>query len=605
MIRLGIDKDEEEIEIGNDRLSIEYCKQNQECYATIKGSYRYVYGLGEKFDHINQKGYTCVNRVEEKFCNQGDKTYCSIPFFFTDSGWGLFVETDNVTTFEFGDEIKCTFPISASLILFVGTPNDIVKEFNNYLGDINVPPSFAFGPWISANRWNSQKDVEGLVNNLEKYDFPASVLVLEAWSDEATFYIWNGAKCEEKDGDEELRYEDLDFSESEYWTDPRKMVKDLKDKGIHTVLWQIPVYKKMEEGVFNSQNKRDDDYAVDNKLCLFNSDGTPYRIPDGNWFAGSHVPDFSNPATKRSWFSKRKYLLDMGIDGFKTDGGEFIYSDEVISFDKKSGKELKNSYCQEYINAYYDAIGKEKVLFSRAGYTGTQRTPILWAGDHQSTFEELRNVYIAAISSACSGIIFWGFDIGGFAGPLPSMDLYLKSTEFACFCPVMQWHSEPDGGQFKELLPSAEGNNERSPWNIANSYKEPLFLDEIRKWHHLRMKLMPYIYKEATKAALEGLPMMKPLFMVNFDDHHSFEWEDEYYFGESLLVAPLLEEGITSRSVYLPRGEWIGFFSKKKYEGGQVIDSEKEVYPVFIRSGYVQDIDGGDCSFLEDIKNIF
>ena len=604
MIRLNLDKGKEEIEALGGKVTFEYSVMDQECCATIKSDYKHVYGLGEKFDHIDQKGNTCVNKVEEKFCNQGEKTYCSVPFFFTDAGWGLFVETDRVTSFEFASEIRCHFPKDASLILFTGKPKDIISEFNSYLGQIKVPPRYAFGPWISANRWNSQKDVEEVVGNLEKYDFPATVLVLEAWSDEATFYIWNGAKYTEKSGDEELKYEDLDLSSSEYWSDPRGMIKSLKEKGIHTVLWQIPVYKKMEEGVFNLQNQKDEEYAIANKLCLFMSDGTPYRIPEGNWFAGSTVPDFSNPETKKAWFARRRYLLDIWIDGFKTDGGEFIYDDDVISFDGKTGKELKNSYCQEYINAYYETLGNENVLFSRAGYTGTQRTPILWAGDHQSTFEELKNAYTAAISAACSGIVFWGFDIGGFAGPLPSMDLYLKSTQFACFCPVMQWHSEPDGGQFKEILPSAEGNNERSPWNIAKSYEKPDFVDKVRVWHQLRMKLLPYIYREAQKAAAKGIPMMRPLFVEDPEDSNSYKWEDEYYFGDALLVAPLLEAEITSRSVYLPQGEWIGLFSQKKYEGGQVIDSEKEVYPVFVKAGLVSDIDEGDCSFLEDIKNM-
>ncbi|WP_049945266.1 glycoside hydrolase family 31 protein [Butyrivibrio sp. AC2005] len=591
MIRLDTNKTCEIIKSDRGDISIIYTKDDGMCHAVIQNNYKHVYGMGEKFDYIDQKGHTCINRVEEKFCNQKDKTYCSIPFFLTDSGWGLFVETDCVTAFEFEKDIRISFPVNASLYLFQGNPLDIIKEFNNYIGPINTPPRYAFGPWVSANRWNSQKDVEEVVEKLEKHDFPATVLVLEAWSDEATFYIWNGAKYDEKTGNEVFTYEDFDFSESKYWDDPRQMVTDLKEKGIHTVLWQIPVYKKMEEGIYNLQNEMDEKYAIDNKLCLYMKDGSPYRIPEGNWFAGSLVPDFSKPKTKDAWFSKRQYLLDMGISGFKTDGGEFIYDDAVVSYGNKTGKELKNTYCQEYTNTYYDYLGKEHVLFSRAGYTGVQRTPILWAGDHQSTYEELKNVYTAAISAACSGIIFWGFDIGGFAGPLPSADLYLKSTQFACFCPVMQWHSEPDGGQFKEILKGAEGNNERSPWNIAASYDMPDLIDELRKWHKLRMKLVPYIYREAKKAADKGIPMMRTLFMENPLDEKVFDWEDEYYFGDDLLVAPLLEENVKSRELYLPKGKWTGMFSKDLYEGGCVITSDKEDYPVFIRQEADFDID--------------
>lgn len=585
MIRLDIKKEHTIIPLNETSIEVSFTKDTRCVIAEIKSDYNHVYGLGEKFDSIDQKGKVCESRVEEKFCNQGEKTYCTIPFFFTDAGWGMYIETDRVIKYEFGDTIKCRIPEDAVPIIFTGSPAEIVAEFNSYIGSIKVPPEYAFGPWVSANRWNCQKDVEETVRNLEKYDFPATVLVLEAWSDEATFYIWNGSKYKEKSGEEGFGYQDFEFSESKYWNDPKQTVSDLKKKGIHTVLWQIPVYKKLEEGVTNAQSKADEEYAIENRLCLFKKDGTPYRIPEGNWFAGSLVPDFSNPKTKEAWFKKRKYLTDMGVAGFKTDGGEFIYEDDVISFDGKTGKELKNAYCQEYINSYYEYLGGDGILFSRAGYTGASCTPILWAGDHQSTFEELRNAYVAALSAACSGIAFWGFDIGGFAGPLPSEELYLRSTQFACFCPVMQWHSEPDGGQFKELLKGAEGNNERSPWNMAAVYNDPEYLDEIRKWHHLRMKLLPYIYKQAVKSADAGLPMMRPLFMVNPGDKNSYGWEDEYYFGEDLLVAPLLKENEDRRKVYLPEGKWTGFFSKKEYEGKRVIDSSLEEYPVFIRQG--------------------
>lgn len=96
-----------------------------------------------------------------------------------------------------------------------------------------------------------------------------------------------------------------------------------------------------------------------------------------------------------------------------------------------------------------------------------------------------------------TGIPFWSFDIAGFAGPLPSPDLYRRATQLACFVPVMQWHSEPDGGQFKELMPGMDGNNERSPWNIAKAWNCPAFIDEMRFWHRLRINLLPYLYSTA------------------------------------------------------------------------------------------------------------
>ena len=633
--------------------------------AAITLPYRGAYGLGEKFDAVNQKGKRCVNQVVEKFCEQGALTYCSVPFFFTDSGFGLLARTAEKTVFDFGalrnepsvsapeqdgvadgtgkngdisartddGTILTEAPRGTELVLFTGTPREILSSLAELLGPVTPPPDYAFGPWISANGWHCQRDVERVLGELKKYDFPATVLVLEAWSDEATFYIWNGARYTPKADGGAFRYEEFDFTEDGLWPDPKGMVKRLAAEGIATVLWQIPVYKAMEPGAENAQNALDAADAVKRKLCVFvrgasppavkaSADAAggqaealcadtrgmrmalpeqspaaagrisseqlpaePYRIPPGNWFAGSLIPDFTNPQTRRTWFEKRRYLLEMGVAGFKTDGGEFIYRDDLIFADGSTGREQKNAYCQTYVDAYRDFAGKERLLFSRAGYTGAKRTPILWAGDHRSTNDELQNVFRAAMSAACSGISFWSFDIGGFAGPLPDLDLYRRATQWACFTPVMQWHSEPVGGQFRELLPGAEGNNERSPWNIALSHGAPAFIGELRYWYRLRMALLPYLVREAQASAAAGLPLMRPLLLDCMEDGEAARWEDEYYLGEALLVAPLLEKEQTRRTVYLPHGAWTGLFSGQRYEGGRPVDSAPERFPVYVRAG--------------------
>lgn len=211
--------------------------------------------------------------------------------------------------------------------------------------------------------------------------------------------------------------------------------------------------------------------------------------------------------------------------------------------------------------------------------------PIHWGGDQQSENSELRAVFGAGLSAAMTGIPFWSFDIAGFAGPLPTADLYRRATQLACFVPALQWHSEPDGGQFKEIMPGADGNNERSPWNIAQAWGDSELLDEIRFWHNLHMNLVPYIYSSAVDCCEEYRPMMRPLVYTWSKHRQAVEWEDEYMFGESLLVAPLFEENQTSRKLWLPPGKWYGFFSKKQYNGDVLITSE-ERFPVYIRDGH-------------------
>lgn len=568
--------------VGNARLSRAGGK------LTVALQYRGAYGMGEKYDSLNQKGRVVINQVEEKFCFQGDKTYCPAPFFWTDSGFGLYVDTYEITIFSFEEgRIDITLPETADVVLFSGTPEQILREYMNLFGPAVLPPEWAMGVWVSANRWNRQSDVEALLEKLKKHDFPASVIVLEAWSDEATFYIWNGARYTPVEGGKPLHYEDFDFSGT-LWPDPKKMVQQIHENGQKLLLWQVPVYKKQGlEEPQNAQNDLDRADAAARKLCVTMENGTPYTIPVGHWFSGSMVPDFTNPDTRQSWFAKRQYLLDIGVDGFKTDGGEFIYDRNAHFFDGTSGKEGMNRYARDYTRSYGDFVAGRGVIFSRAGFSGQHIVPCHWGGDQQSRNCELASVLKAGLSAAATGILFWGFDLAGFAGPLPSVDLYRRATQMACFCPIMQWHSEPDGGQFRELMPGAEGNNERSPWNMAEAYAAPEFMDEIRYWHKLHDALRPYLWETAQKCVREAKPFMRPLIYEWTHDEQVLSCEDEYLLGNDLLVAPLLKENAVGREVYLPAGTWYGFFDGREYSGGQTINVFwKDRFPVFFRNGF-------------------
>lgn len=536
--------------------------------------YRGAYGLGERFDALNQKGRRVVCEVEEKFCFQGNKSYCPAPFFWTDNGFGLYAGTCETTVFDFREgEILAQLPEGCEVTLFSGTPDGIISEYISLFGPPVLPPGWVFGPWISANRWSCQADVEAAVAEAEALGFPVSVLVLEAWSDEATFYIWRGAKYAPRPGGAPLSLSDFDFSGSP-WPDPAGMIRRLHERGIRVLLWQAPVYKALgPDEPENEQHRLDCEDAVRRGLCVKNADGSPYTIPEGHWFPGSMIPDFTNPDTLESWFAKRRYLLEMGVDGFKTDGGEFVYSEDARFSDGSTGREGKNRYARDYTEAYARFIGPERALFSRAGFAGQHRTPMLWAGDQQSVNSELASALRAGLSAALSGIAFWGFDIAGFAGPLPSPELYLRATQLACFCPVMQWHSEPDGGQFRELMPGAEGNNERSPWNMERAFGLPGFAQEVLYWHRLREALLPYLLETARDCAAQGRPMLRPLVYYWPEDEAVLDCEDEFLLGHDLLVAPLLDEGARGRSVYLPSGQWRDLFTGELHEGPKVLDT--------------------------------
>lgn len=555
-------------------------QKEEEAVLKLKKNYNAVYGLGERFNGVNQKGKRVHGEVIEKFCHQGEISYCPVQFFMTDAGFGFFTDTKTVVDYAFEEEISITlrkdhegkYPKG---FLLTGSITEMLQEYITRTGAVRRIPRWSLGIWMSANRWHTEKEVLEQVEEAEKLEFPGSVLVVEAWSDEATFYR---------------------FNEHGEWPHPEKMIQTLKEKGIHTVLWQIPVLKKMEKEKSHPVLKEDIEYAVKKDLCVKNQDGSLYRIPEGHWFSGSLLPDFSKKETRDWWFSKRQYLLDMGVDGFKTDGGEFVLTDEAEVEDGRTGKELRNAFAEDYIRAYEEFVGPERVLFSRAGYTGQQRFPIQWAGDQQSEWSELRGVLSAGLSAGLSGIVYWSFDIGGFAGPLPTAELYERATQLALFMPVMQWHSEPVGGQFAELMPSAGGINDRSPWNLARIYGDEEFLKNIRKLHNLRMNFLPYLAWEAERSAREGLPMARHLCLDYQEEPYNKCFEREFLLGD-LLICPVVEEGMKEITVYLPKGKWypvssvlFGNVQEEKevfYEGCAfyVLPVKEHGIPVFLKEG--------------------
>ena len=315
----------------DDRNTVTALEQRGKLYG------KHIWGSGERFHAVDLKNSASSGSVTEKFTRQGEHTYLPVPFFCTEQGTGCFKDSCIPVQMDFTDGFvtrqETTGKELAHDLWFFGSPAEILYQFIRYTGKPALPPDWAFGVWISANGWNSDAEVNAQLAALEKYDYPADVMVLEAWSDERTFYCWNGP---------------------EYWKDPRRTVQGIKKAGLHPVLWQIPVIKKEHDGEPGAQLLEDEREAIERRYCIFREDGTPYRIPEGVWFSGSLLPDFTNPETVEWWFSKRRYLLEMGIEGFKTDGGEFLLDDSVRLYNGLSGKEAHNLYPGQYISAYHD-----------------------------------------------------------------------------------------------------------------------------------------------------------------------------------------------------------------------------------------------------------
>jgi alpha-D-xyloside xylohydrolase len=169
---------------------------------------------------------------------------------------------------------------------------------------------------------------------------------------------------------------------------------------------------------------------------------------------------------------------------------------------------------------------------------------------------------------------------------LPTAELYIRATEMAAFSPVMQWHSDLVNGQFNNLVPSAGGINDRSPWNMAQFCSDNNIIDVSLKYANMHMNLSPYLYQIAKECADQSKPMMRHLYYDYHDDKNVVNIEDEFMLGD-LLVAPIMDEGKSKRSVYLPKGEWMNIFTGKEDVGESSIEVHAAIdeIPVFIKKG--------------------
>lgn len=555
-----------------------------------------VYGLGEKFDAVNQMGKKPLNYVVEQFASQNEKTYMPVPFLFTDSGVSFLQKTSYPSSFDFtnqsddgyvGMNLFAVCPKEGVLYdatIYTGSPAELLKAYTEETGDVALPPKWAFGPWMSSNGWNTQKEALEQIKQMKETAIPATVMVLEAWSDEETFYIWNDAQYTPRKDGGELRYSDFTFPEDGKWPNPKAFCNTLQDNGIKLILWQIPVIK-YEASPHGVQLDYDWKYAQENGLCLKNADGSPYHITE-MWFGNSLIPDFTNPNTRKWWFNCRRYLVeDLGVAGFKTDGGEFLFDPDACFADGRKVAEAHNDFPNMYEETYHELLKDcGGITFSRAGYTGAQRHPIHWAGDQLSTFAELKGQLTAGLSAGLSGIPYWGFDIGGFAGDFPSTELFLRSAAFGAFAPVMQFHSEPRGGQYY-MVERNHWNNDRSPWNMAIANGDDSIVPIYRLFANLRMNLLPYIWQEAQHSSKTSRPMMAHLIYDYPKDETVYGIEDEYMFGRDLLVAPVILEGTMERDIYLPEGTWFDLWTGEKYCGKRTVTYHcpLDQIPVFVR----------------------
>ncbi|MGD8781009.1 MAG: glycoside hydrolase family 31 protein [Ignavibacteria bacterium] len=548
------------------------------------------YGFGERYNAFNQRGNVLDNYVVNIWKDQGTKSYIPVPFYFTNNNYGLFINSYNYTQFDLDNknENKCivttNFNRSNSgtieyYILLGDNSKEIIESYVSITGKPEPIPVWTLGPWISANEWDKQSEIEAQLDSLKKYNIPNTVVVIEAWSDEETFYIFNDAQYELKDGSDSFELSDFTFTGR--WPSPVEMIEDLHKDNMKLILWNIPVLKY--NSVENRQRDNDEKYAIESDFVVKNPDGSPFRMPP-SWFGNSLNLDFTNKFAAAWWMNKRRYLIDeMKIDGFKTDGGEFIWGRELVFSDGSRGYETRNKYPELYVQSYYDFIksrNEDAIVFHRAGTFGAQNHPLAWNGDQNSSFPAFKEAIRSCINMSISGIPFVAYDIAGYHDETGlTSELYKRSLAQAAFSPIMQLHSAYGG--------DPEPSMERTPWNIAKLLNDKSCIDVYKKFANVRYNIIPYLYSEMKKSSESGLPLMSPLFIEYPGIEFPKENEFNYLLGNSLLVCPVTEPNVKSLDIMLPPGTWFDLWTGKEYEGNISIKTPDDFLPVFAKEGSI------------------
>ena len=537
-----------------------------ELHLTSDDETRY-YGTGERFNALNQRGYTLPVITDDRYGNKGVGSHKPVPFFMSSRGFGVWIDTyqpgslDLSATERFNSRLR--FPERRFRVVFLAGPGfgDVLEAFTALTGRTRVPPPWAFGLWKSRDVHHNRDSVLVDVERLRQHRIPASVLVLDS--------PW------------ETGYNTFEVNRTQF-PDPERMFARIRELGFELSLWLTP---------FVNDSNVIDMRGITPVSANF-AEATPFLVKDASgavalsrWWKGrGGLVDFTDTAAVTWWHAQLRRTQAYGARAFKADDGEGNFVPAAVFADGSSARAMKNRYAvlydsvmQAYIDRELDGNG---VLIVRTGYTGVQRFPIAWAGDNRGDFafdDGLPTVILAGQNAAFSGIALWGSDIAGYAGR-PDKEVFIRWSQFGAFTPFMQVHMTSNLG----------------PWDFDD---ETLHI--FRDFATLRTQLFPYLYDAVHQAAATGMPVIRPMALAFQDDVEAARHIYQYMYGPDLLVAPMYRSG-TRRSVYLPPGAWVDYWTGDRHEGPVQIEVDAPLarMPLFVRAGAILPLLPGDVQTL-------
>lgn len=527
------------------------------------------YGLGERAYTLNLRGKSLTlwnNDPIDPYERGTDPLCLSIPFYLgviNSLAYGMFWDNPGHGTVDLGaarpneiiyesegGELRFTLFAAAD-------PKAVIARFTELTGRIPLPPLWALGYHQARFGYDSQSRLIEIANGMRQRGIPCDVLYLDAdYMQEFRVFTVDGTR----------------FPNFE------TLMQKLHDAGFRLILVLNPGVKA-------------DNYNIDQSGIR---EGIFLKYPDGQlvtapvWPGAAHFPDFTNPAGRAWWSEQLSALTSLGIDGIWNDMNEpktFSIEMEVPSLPDSvqvhqdglggSHADYHNVYGLLMARATMEGLEKHRYNqrpfnLSRAGYAGVQRYAGAWTGDNTSTWDHLRLSLSMVLNLSMSGMSMVGPDLGGYHGNATG-ELLTRWMQAACFFPLFRVHASRE-------------SSAQEPWAFGQPYEviNRLVIE-------LRYRLLPYLYSMIALCREYGLPVIRPLMMAEPDNLALRGIDDCYMVGDHMLIAPVLDQGVTSREVYLPTGEWYDYWTRERYDGGHRVrvPAPLERLPLFVRAGTV------------------
>lgn len=550
---------EESYEFGGDIVKMSKVSQDSEGY----------YALGDKPVDINLKGKRFENWVTDSYAfkKSSDPIYKTIPFYIGlhhKKAYGIFFDNSFRSFFDFCSERRNITSFWAQggemnyYFIYGPEMSDVVSKYTDLTGKPQqLPALWALGYHQCKWSYYPENKVKEITKKFRDLKIPCDAIYLDIdYMDGFRCFTWN----------------------KEHFPNPKKMVKELADDGFKTIVIIDPGIKiDNEYSVFKEGLEKD-------YFCK-RADG-PY-MKGKVWPGECYFPDFTNPEVREWWSDLFKELIEeIGVKGVWNDMNEpavmevpnkTFPNDVRHDYDGNpcSHRKAHNVYGMQMARATYQGLKKfsypkRPFVITRAAYSGAQRYTSTWTGDNVATWEHLSIANIQAQRLCMSGFSFVGSDIGGFAEQ-PNGELYARWIQLGIFHPFCRTHSSGDHG-------------DQEPWTFGAN-----ITDIVRKFIEIRYQLLPYLYTAFWRYANEGVPILKSLVLYDQNDPHTHYRNDEFVFGEKILVCPVTEANAKGRRMFFPEGYWYNYWNSEYIEGGQElwVDADLDSMPIFVKEGAI------------------